>query len=352
MNPAEAVFILARSSEDWIPSPRLPEPMAAAAKARPTNTDPDSHAATELVPCGTCGGRGRTLATGRPCHACPSQTKPGKDRPPGWRELRRKRAQHGCLPCPGCEGSGWRERREGETPVDPYTLERLPLGAGEAAPMTLARELEEIRHQLRTGELRYAEMWELDAAIRKTERLLALSEGRFDLEEFGWERIKKLYWRTGDYALLEWAHRRLEAERPMAWSTWRRFVVGRDDSEVQSERIRERLDETAGLLAGWMVARRRAMLEAVTRREQRAVELRVPPWLVPEREAEGRKPMLWRGRSEQHRQARDERDALILGMLADGAEPGEVAGRFALSSRRVQQILAESGGAVASGPAA
>lgn len=340
MNPADAVTILARTSEDWIPSPRLPEPTAAVVKARPANSDPDSHAATELVPCGTCGGRGRLLGP-RPCHACPVMTKPGKERPPGWAAMRKRRAQHGCLPCPGCE-SGWRERREGETPVDSYTLERLPLDDE-------ARVERPVDEQLRSGELRYSEPWELEAAIRKTERVLALMEGRVDLEQFGWERVKQLYWRQGDYALLSWAQHRLGAERPMRLSTWNRFVVGRDEP-VTSDRMSGRILETSQLLAAWMISKRRQQLNGLTTRRPRAVEIRVPPWLLPSVDAEARKPSLWRGRSGEHVAQRANRDALIVAM-ADRPTV-ELATRFSLSEKRIRQIIDQGLLGAATGPAA
>lgn len=344
MNTSAAVFILARSSEDWIPLPRLPEPTAAPTKARPANQDPDSWAALELVPCGLCGGRGRMLAGVRPCHACPSLTKPGKDRAPGWLAMRSKRAAHGCLPCTGCEGAGWRERREGETPVDPYTLERLDLQGERVVERSIA-------DQLRTGDLRYSEQRALDDAIDKTARLIAMYDGsRDDLEQFGWERLKDLYWRHGDYRLLARAQALLAVGRPMRWTTWRRFVIGQDDHGVRSDRIRESLAETAGLMGAWMIAERRAQLNGLALKRPREVELRVPPWLSPQLDAEVRKGSLWQGKTAAHHAARAGRDALILAMR-DAHTEAEIAGRFALTERRVRQILA-LGGASATGPAA
>ena len=213
-------------------------------------------------------------------------------------------AGHGCKPCLGCDGVGWRIARAGEEPVDEY---------------------------LATTEAN-RKPWEEDADAQRrlehTERLLRLWEAP-DSVGFAWEERRDVLHRSGSFAELEACLRRLHPEYPARFSQWWRIIVCAEPVTL-TEAARFALDGTSELLAAWMPER-----------------IRVPRRLLPENGARLRKTSLWRGRTPAHERVRSERDLLICEQRSMGWPPAQIARYHGLDKRRVNQILASASQGVA-----
>lgn len=85
--------------------------------------------------------------------------------------------------CPVCHGEGWVPRRAGDIAYDDYTRERV-VSEEDAKPRTMT-------------------MAELSVSISRLEAEELARQGRYEGEQFGWERARVARDRTGSYVELE-----------------------------------------------------------------------------------------------------------------------------------------------------
>ena len=287
----EAVLLLAGELLDYLPQARQSSSLL--------ETTPGLSASRE-VPCGVCKGRGRMTGQ-HPCVSCPPRLGPQVP-PPAFK------TRHGCVPCLGCDGTGWRRRRVGDPEFDAYSGTEIGSEQGDA------------------DRKRWEELQDLERRLAHTERLLALHE-RPDTVEEAWEESRARMWRQGDYARLVRAMEGLRAIYPRRFSIFWRVCVLHEDVRL-SESLREELDRTAALIAAAMGPKR----------------IRVPRHLEADAANEARKQAMWRGQTPAHAKARRERDELIRAMRS-GAHDGtpwkfaRLARHFALSERQIKTIV-------------
>jgi hypothetical protein len=166
-------------------------------------------------------------------------------------------------------------------------------------------------------------------------------------------RLKAQQWQRGDYGLLEQWQEILGMRYPMRHLGWTSFVVEAQPLGFKAA-VYAHLDETAAWLADRILssigaenARRRQTAELLAARPR----LRPDRILVPvEHAAEPQTPGKGRWANGT---AQGQRNATIVGLAAEGKTAGEIARRVGLTKRRVQALLAEAAGVQgASGPAA
>lgn len=292
------VWQLLRSMADWEPSPKV---------ATPRGAQP-GEAGVLHEPCDVCDGSGR-LKSSALCRRCKGrgyltvdpqtrreapEAKDPDDFSTSPRELalavryRRVRCDrcggkpHPERGCPGCAGSG--------------RVDVLDTRQTDAS----LRRLERDWPQLRTGENGEEPGWWLSAALDR----------------------KLAQWTTGSYPELAQLLQRLELERPDVVTTLERWV------------IRPALDPT---LADPSPATRALINEFVEWLAERM------PWPIrvptrPQRDWLEAKHDLWRSRGNDR--ARLQRDQEIATLVAAGETVVTVAQAFALSPKRVRQIVA------------
>lgn len=238
-----------------------------------------------IVRCGRCAGTGRVTGRdedARPCPACQTGS---------------TRKSHECQPCLLCDATGQhRTRRRGEATIDPYTSQ---LVNDEETLFDTA---------LRASSLREIEQ-QLDRMTRGPESA-----------EFSWERDKRTYNREGSYRNVEevlgWLRQHYPRRHALVWS----ILVCAEPVELAPAAAVE-LDATLEHLAGLMPD-----------------PIRVPWWLE-----DGARPAA-PGRGRWANQAAQlGRDESIRVEAERGRSVPQLAARFNLSKRRVQQILTASG---------
>ena len=256
----QAVLTLGGSLLDYLDQPRQP--------SSTLRTEPGLSSSRE-VPCTACQARGRMKGSS-PCVRCLPRT--GTNPPPIAHST-----DHGCTPCLGCEGSGWRRRRKSDPVFDAYAGAELDSFKG------------------KSDRKRWEELQDLERRLAHTERVLAVYEGR-DETEVGWETRRAAQWRQGSYGELVRALRKLEQTMPGAHSIfWRHVVLG--GYGQLSDRLQHLVYRTARYIAYSLMP---------------DGEIRVPRALRGDERAADAKESLWRGRTEAHDLARRERDQLIL----------------------------------------
>jgi hypothetical protein len=323
LDRSSAVRILLASRLDWAPPVKLASTYA-----------PESGpAGGDRVRCGRCAATGRVIGTGltaQPCPAC-RQAKRRADET----NHRFTAGCSRCRPCVACE-HGWRHIQPGYRDDDGnWVSERTPpLFPGETGDDEYLRPGKNELHEdaLTRSETRRR----LDTLIDALDDQAAAREGRAeDLRPYGWERDRDAHYRAGSYAELDRLLEELRDRYPvLAWAVLTVYVY-EPHHGVRDLLDRSSLVRVAGAGLDWVAAR---MPELI----------RVPPWLLPERDAAARKESLWRGRGEQVRQ-REQRDDEIR-RLSASLSVEDLGRRFALGRSQVYAILADS--QVASGPAA
>lgn len=245
-----------------------------------------------IVRCGRCSGSGRVVGfdlDARPCPACTTGS---------------SRKSHDCQPCLLCDGTGQhRTRRKGEATIDPYT-----------------RQLVNDEETLYDTALRASSLREIEAQLERMER-------GPESDEYGWERDKRTYNRAGSYRnaeeVLGWLRLHYPRRHALVWSV----LVCSEPVELGPAAMLE-LDVTLEHLASLMPD-----------------PIRVPWWLE-----EGARPSSpGRGRWA-NGAAQLGRDESIRVEAGRGRSVPQLAQRFGLSKRRVQQILTAS--YAGTGPAA
>jgi len=280
----ERVEALGRELLSYLPAPRQSSTLLRASTA-------PGPAPAGRVPCQACQGRGRVRGPGVPCVRCAPRRLPTRGAPP-WN------TGHGCKPCLGCEGTGWRKARAGEEPVDEY----VGPARGDDFEMGL----------------------DLATRLEHTNRLLRLW---LDPDSVGyrWEEVKERQWKSGSFAELDQALRRLRETHPGRFSLWWRVIVLAEPLEL-TEAARQAVAQTSDMLAAMMPR-----------------PIRVPAWMRPDRRARDRKTSLWRGRTNGHERQRQERNALIRHQAEDlGWSSKKIADWHGLTKQRVNQILAKA----------
>lgn len=256
------------------------------------------------------------------------------------------------LSCPDCLANGFVStgcetcHGHGEIPDggrDPYEVK----AAGGAAFFGEDRERQRDRAR-----------W-LDAQLLELRRQHRIREGDDDPEDWFARavRLKKALWARGDYELLHQAQQLLAATRPLRHLAWMTFVVEQQPLSLASQAT-VRLDETADWLAGKMTG---AIDRAVALQRARQLDLGVPERrirtrpgfiVVPdEHQRELADAAAGKGRWANPGSQAD-RNALVAELDGAGLTAGEIARRTGLSKRRVQQIVAQLRATVATGPAA
>jgi hypothetical protein len=286
--PRDAVYALARTQLDWIPAPK------------PTLGSPDGFAHEQrFVSCPDC------LANGRP--------------------------MFGCETCRG----------RGEIPDhgrDPYENRNQSFFADD--------------NQRRRDRARM-----VDAQIIRLKQLARARDNDPDALPEDWlsraVRLKAQQWARGDYHLLEQAQDLLAMQLPMRHLGWTTFVVEAQPLSIASE-AKLRLDDVADWLADRMLS---AIARTITTHQETMALLggrarsRPDHILVPlEHLQAAADAAAGKGRwANGHTQG--QRNALVIGLAAEGKTAGEIARRVGLTKRRVEQLLAEVHVA-ATGPAA
>jgi hypothetical protein len=166
IDDAERIALLLTSRHDWMAQPRG----ATAHLDAPPGPQP-----SRLVPCEPCAGTGRSRAD-QPCITCRDAQRAG-------RPIRRP--NHGCRPCPNCDGRGDRRARKDDAPYERYS----------GRPLS---ELERERNE----------------AQERTSRRLVLAASELPQGESATERLRRSYYESGSYAELDAAMLRLEARHP------------------------------------------------------------------------------------------------------------------------------------------
>lgn len=297
LSPRDAVYALARTQLDWIPAPK------------PTLTSPDGFAHDKrFVSCADCLANGRTM--------------------------------FGCETCHGA----------GEIPVtgrDPY--ERVG-----GAPF-FGEDSQRRRDRARM----------VDAQIVRLKQLAAGRDGDPNALPEDWlsraVRLKEQQYRRGDYQLLEQAQDLLAMQLPMRHLAWATFVVDAQPMSLggpsDKAAAEGRLDDVADWIADRILS---AIAAHIQHQQQTAAAIGARPRLRPEfilvpiehlRALDQADAAGGKGRWA-NPYAQGQRNALIVALANDGKTPGEIARRVGLDKRRVQQILAEVGATVATGPAA
>lgn len=287
----QAVLTLGGSLLDYLDQPRQP--------SSTLGTEPGLSRSRE-VPCSACGARGR-VARGRPCASCPPRTGTNP-RPPAFA------ATHGCTPCLGCDGTGWRRRRKGDPEYDAYAGAEIESDQGHS------------------DRKRWEELQDLERRLAQTEAYIAHYEGRDDDVEVGWERRRLAQWRQGSYAELVLALADLERRWPSGYSLfWRHVVLG--GYGRLTGRALDALLEVARLLAYELMPE----------------QIKVPRALRGDERAADAKESLWRGRTAKHEQARRERDQRIIHQrFVLGWKVARIARYHALEERSVKRIIASA----------
>lgn len=264
---------------DYLPSPRTSSGTLASSSSQ-------GAAPSGIVRCGRCEGTGRVSGWGGdafPCRACKASTRPGRGLP-----------GHDCQPCLLCEGTGeHRTRRKGEATIDPYTGQAVNDEETLYDTALRASSLREIEQQL--------------------ERMTRGPESA----EFSWERDKRTYNREGSYRCVEevlgWLRQHYPRRHALVWS-----VLVCAEPVTLGPAAAVELDATLEHLAAMMPD-----------------PIRVPWWLEPgavhSTPGKGR----WANGA-----AQLGRDASIRQAAGSGRSVPQLAARFGLSKRRVQQILA------------
>lgn len=293
MERTEAVLILGRSLLDYLPQARQP--------SATLGTTPGL-VGGKTVPCETCGTRGRVNHKGTPCALCGPLLGPQTP-------ARNEGVGHGCKPCLVCLGWGWRQARAGDPAWDSYA--RVEIASGDVGEGTEGDDLE--RRLQHTNRL--LESWERPESVA-----------------FGWENARKRQFAAGDYANLLDALGKLADDHPGRHRLWWRVVVLDQDLQLSAQ-LDDANDDTTEMLANLMPRKR----------------IRVPAWLLPERENEARKTSLWRGKSGPHGLMRQERDhEILLQRHEKGWKVARIARYHSLTERHVKRVLAAS--PVASAP--
>lgn len=295
MERTQAVLLLGQSLLDYLPQARQSSSLLATEAGLTAGSD---------VPCTACSGKGRLHRSGAPCASCSTLVGP-KAPSSNWG------ATHGCTPCSVCGGWGWRKRRAGEEPWDGYA--RVELASGDVGEGTQGDDLE--RRLAHTTLI--LDSWQKPDSIA-----------------YGWEDRKAAMWRSGDYEQLCRALARLEVKMPGRHRLWWRHVV-LDYGSKRSPGIEHELVSTTVLITNLMPDR-----------------IRVPKWLLPEKQNAARKTSLWRGQTSAHASQRSQRDAQIVEQREQGWKIAKIARHHAITERRVKQIVRENTqAAVASAPA-
>jgi hypothetical protein len=290
----QAVLLLGGSLLDYLDQPRQP--------SSTLGTEPGLSSSRE-VPCTACQARGRMKGS-NPCVRCLPRT--------GTNPVAiAYRTDHGCTPCLGCDGTGWRRRRKADPVFDSYAGAELDSFKG------------------KSDRKRWEELQDLERRLAHTERVLAEYEGR-STAEVGWETRRAAQWRQGSYADLVKAMRVLEETMPDAHSLfWRHVVLG--GYGRLSERLQTLVYRTARYIAYSLMP---------------GPEIRVPRALRGDQKAADAKESLWRGRSAAHELARRERDQLILHQRhVLHWKVARIARYHALEERTVKRITATASAA-------
>lgn len=290
---------LCRSMLDHLPQARQPsttiETVAGLAPSR-------------LAPCTACGARGR-VANGKPCAGCAPLTG-SLDRAPHFG------VKHGCTPCPGCDGMGWRRRRVSDASLDGYASVEVPQSFD---PEKRGELLKAVRTSL-AAERERPEM--RDQAIRRTTRLLDLAE-RPESVRFAWEERWEAMCAQGSYAELVVAFEILRQRYPDDYSLIWQVEVMQTGIELSDGRQRY-LNASMVRLASMMPER-----------------IRVPYFLRAAVRNDLKKESLWRGRMPAHARERLERDMQVRRLrYEDEWKLRRLGEHFALSMAQVKRIVA------------
>ena len=252
------------------------------------------------------------------------------------------------LTCPDCLANGFVSsgcetcHGQGEVPDD----SRDPYERAGLAPF-FGDEQQQQRDRARRA----------DGQILELKRQARQRDGLEDPEDWLTRalRVKADLWRRGDYPLLDQAQRLLRAQRPMRHLAWFTFVVEQQPLQVASD-AQTRLDETADWISRWMLfAIARVIRDQTAAQERLGVrrpKTRPDTIVVPvEHAREFVEAQPGKGRWA-NAAAQGQRNALVVALAAEGRTAGEIARRVGVTKRRVQQLLRDSETAVASGPAA
>lgn len=247
------------------------------------------------------------VGPGKPCAGCGPRIGPNAD-PPAFGK------KHGCYPCPGCEGTGWRRRRTTDVAIDAYAgvevesryaADDISVGA-----MRRALQVEKERPELR------------DTNLRRAQRLIDQQE-RPESLRFSWEDAWDRMCAAGSYAELMVALEVLRGREESRYSVVWQIVCLQQPVTLSSQR-QAFLNESMAVLASFMPER-----------------IRVPYWLREDKKNALKKESLWRGRSPAHARERKERDAEVCRLaFEEDWKNARLCAWFALSLAQVKRIKA------------
>jgi hypothetical protein len=227
MTDSDKVTLLLLTRNDYLPGLRT---------ATGTLTPAPGPQASRYVPCGECGATGRIRGI-HPCVTC--------------RERKVRRPNHGCRPCPLCNGNGERKRKAGDVAHDAYT----------------GKPLDELQQEI-------ANAW-LES---RRGRRVTLRDDPPDQGGYMWEREQARYMASGSYRELSHALEWLRDTKPWAFSQIASYALlgGHDPDTMQTPcRTITYTDHH--------ITRIRAITMLLAHRMPKPI--RVPPWVVTNRQA-------------------------------------------------------------------
>jgi hypothetical protein len=185
MTDSDKVTLLLLTRNDYLPGLRT---------ATGTLTPAPGPQASRYVPCGECGATGRIRGI-HPCVTC--------------RERKVRRPNHGCRPCPLCNGNGERKRKAGDVAHDAYT----------------GKPLDELQQEI-------ANAW-LES---RRGRRVTLRDDPPDQGGYMWEREQARYMASGSYRELSHALEWLRDTKPWAFSQIASYALlgGHDPDTMQT----------------------------------------------------------------------------------------------------------------------
>lgn len=258
------------------------------------------------------------------------------------------------IPCPHCDGGRLADgttrcRRcwgKGRITVDPQTLHEVAADDDGYDRLIRRRRVrcdvcggkpgpQGCRGCAGTGSVEVIDERQTDASIRHLRRLELVRAGQDAGED--WLdlalRRKAEQWARGSYPELEVRLGLLASEHPRVHALVVRHLVRQEADLVATDRVADALEWAVDWLEQGM-----------------SYPIRVPEeaerWGVRVRES------LWRGRSERHAEARQERNHAIRTLHAAGATVDQLTHRFAVGRSRVYEILNNGSSLQATGPAA